>query len=168
MILFYFINCLNNRVKQQQQRSLIYSLNKIFNKEENYFLRMKKLITISICKTSKDKVLYVTNKVTERSIYLLSSNQKITIAKHSGVGTGGGGLRHNQKSFFLIFVQTRSSRAKFSFRTRPQSPVFVFCSNQIKLHSYSFGGQDIRSEKTQETIAVHRKIVGVDRRIFVV
>lgn len=137
--------------------------------KENYFLRMKKIITISICKTSKDKVLYVTNKVTERSMYLLSNQKKITIAKHSDVGTGGGGgLRHNQKSFFLIFVQTRSSPAKFSFRTRPQSPVFVFCSNQIKLHSYSFGGQDIRSEKTQETIAVPRKIVGVDRRIFVV
>lgn len=85
------MNCLNNRVKQQQQRSLIYSLNKIINKEQNYFLRMKKLITISICKTSKDKVLYVTNKVTERSMYLLSIQKKITIAKHSGVGTRGGG-----------------------------------------------------------------------------
>lgn len=84
------MNCLNNRVKQQQ-RCLIYSLNEIINKEQNYFLRMKKLITISICKTSKDKVLYVTNKVTERSMYLLSNQKKITIAKHSGVGTGGGG-----------------------------------------------------------------------------
>lgn len=76
------MNCLNNRVKQQQ-RCLIYSLNKIINKEENYFLRMKKLITTSICKTSKDKVLYVTNKVTERSMYLLSNQKKITIAKQS-------------------------------------------------------------------------------------
>lgn len=50
---------------------------------------MKKLITISICKTSKDKVLYVTNKDTERSMYLLSNQKKITIAKHSGVGIGG-------------------------------------------------------------------------------